>query len=192
MPSSAPGIFSLCREPDETATASRWRHRLWHCDAERGRKRWTRADAMYQGNGQTEALPIAMVASWQRFEIVGECDGLMRGLGNNPRQRLNASSTATACSTVPTTGDLGRLHHRHRGLSLRRSISHGERNSSSSAPVTGSGARNFASCSGPDESAASQATDGVRARLRERVKRSAQFTSCVGCYETVVLRARAV
>jgi hypothetical protein len=41
MPSSAPGIFSLCREPYETATASTWRHRLWHCDAERGRKRWT-------------------------------------------------------------------------------------------------------------------------------------------------------
>jgi hypothetical protein len=52
--------------------------------------------------------------------------------------------------------------------------------------------RNFASRSGLDESAVSQATDGVRARLRERVKRSAQFTSCAGCYETVVLRARAV
>ena len=27
------------------------------------------------------------------------------------------------------------------------------------------------------------------ARLRERVKRGAQFTFCAGCYETVVLRA---
>jgi len=30
------------------------------------------------------------------------------------------------------------------------------------------------------------------ARLRERVKRRAQFTFCVGCYETVVLRALSV
>ena len=30
------------------------------------------------------------------------------------------------------------------------------------------------------------------ARLRERVKRCAQFTFCIGCYETVVLRALSV
>jgi hypothetical protein len=53
-------------------------------------------------------------------------------------------------------------------------------------------ARNVASRFGLDTSAVSQATDGVRARLRERVKRPAQFTSRAGCYETVVLRARAV
>ena len=39
---------------------------------------------MYQGNGQTEALPIAMMGPWQRVEIVGKCEGLMRGFLNNP------------------------------------------------------------------------------------------------------------
>lgn len=39
---------------------------------------------MYQGNGQTEALPIAMMGPWQRVEIVGKCEGLMRGFRNNP------------------------------------------------------------------------------------------------------------
>ena len=39
---------------------------------------------MYQGNGQTEALPIAMMGPWQRVEIVGKCEGPMRGFLNNP------------------------------------------------------------------------------------------------------------
>ena len=49
-----------------------------------------------------------------------------------------------------------------------------------------SSARNFASRSGLDRLTA------CAARLRERVKRCAQFTFCVGCYETVVRRALSV
>ena len=39
---------------------------------------------MYQGNGQTEALPIAMMRPRQRVEIVGKCEGQMHGFRNNP------------------------------------------------------------------------------------------------------------
>jgi len=64
----------------------------------------TFGDAMYQGNGQTEALPIAMMGPRQWFEIAGKCEGQMRGFGNNPEATAERIVDGWA-----KTGDVGHL-----------------------------------------------------------------------------------
>lgn len=122
---------------------------------------------MYQGNGHTKALPIAMMGPWQRFEIVGKCEGLMRGFLNNPE--------ATAERIVDGYCMLDRADDRaiSVGSNIVIEVSvFGEASVTEKELVelcAGHKIRrtNFASRSGLDESAGSQATDGGRARLRE-------------------------
>jgi hypothetical protein len=61
-------------------------------------------DAMYQGHGQTEALPIAMMGPRQRFEITGKCEGQMRGFKNKPEATGECIVDGWA-----KTGDVGHL-----------------------------------------------------------------------------------
>jgi hypothetical protein len=125
---------------------------------------------MYQAYGHADVLPIAMMDCGRRPSR--SCSSGTRTTNQSPSAKDGYQAFGTTPKRQPTIVDGWR----------RRSLDANDDNSAS----------NVASRFGLDTSTRLQAIDGVRARLRERVKRSAQFTSCAACYETVVLRARAV
>lgn len=178
---------------------------------------------MYQGYGQSEALPIAMMGRGQWFaedvpgsqplpfaqlqiwnqdnkpvqpgqagEIVAKCKSQMRGFLNNSRRVVDG---------WVKTGNIGRLDANGSLYMLDRaecrSVSHGEEPVELRSVHQDSGRQDQAqgtsrAVPGCSEAQGRRQRTACAARLRERVKRCAQFTFCVGCYETVVLRALSV
>jgi hypothetical protein len=151
---------------------------------------------MYQGYGQTEILPVAMMAPrrWAASHCAPAPFAQLQiwDEDNNPVQparRARSSPSARrrpriidgwmktarldadgSLYMVDRADDVGRDRRRRKmGECASRPKRQSRRNNwSTSARFTErSGARNFASRSGLDESAGSRATEGVRARLRE-------------------------
>ena len=150
---------------------------------------------MYQGYGQTEVPPIAMIGPRQWFakDVPGSQPLPVAQLqildeDNNPVQRGEAGRDRAKKATAERHrspqgqwqslqarpcrrhGDLGRAAAVRRGVRDGRSVSHGERTGralfrSPRLRSARSSARNFASRSGLLGSAGPQATDGVRGTL---------------------------